>query len=106
ALRQGHFVAPGAARLPAVLVQQVGGGGQRVGYRVPDVAPAVAVDVDGIGLVAGGNELGVAHSARPRSLQVALVDVAALQDLQGGDELGAGELGALLVGIGQRRQRA
>ncbi len=32
--------------------------------------------------------------------------VAALQDLQRRDQLRAGELGALLVGIGERRQRA
>jgi hypothetical protein len=37
---------------------------------------------------------------------MALVDVAGLQDLQRGDELCAGELGAPLVGIGQGRQRA
>ena len=36
---------------------------------------------------------------------MALVDVARLQDLQRGDQLGARELGAALVGIGERRQR-
>ncbi len=37
---------------------------------------------------------------------MAFVDVAALQDLQRGDQLRAGEFGAALVGIGERRQRA
>ena len=54
ALRQAHLDAPGLAAGPAGAGEVVGGGGERVGRVVgPDVAAAVAGEVDGVGEVGG-----------------------------------------------------
>lgn len=60
--------------------------------RCPDVAATVAVEVDRVGVVGGGNELGLAHGAGPGAAHPLGADVAALEDLQGGEQLGASEL--------------
>src|SRR5690606_6782454 len=106
AWRQHHLVAPGAAALPAIPVKQIRSRRQRIGHGVPDVPLAVAVHVDGVGLVTGGDELGMAHGARPGALQMAFVYVARLQDLECRNQLRAGKFRALLVGVTQGGQRA
>ena len=78
----------------------MGGRGQGVGAGVPDVAAAVAVEVHRVGQVGGGNELGLAHGAGPGAAQAGAADVAALQDLQGRQQLVFGETWAAAF-IGQ-----
>ena len=63
--RQGDLAAPGRAGGPARGLEIVGGRGQRVGHRLPDVAPAVLVEVDRVRGVGRGDELRVAHGAGP-----------------------------------------
>ena len=46
-------------------LQRVGGGGERIRNRVPDVALAVAVEIDGVLLEVLRHELGIAHGACP-----------------------------------------
>ena len=67
---------------------------------------AVAVEIDGIGLVGGRDELGVAHRTGPGAGHAARADIAALQDLQRRDQLRAAIFGAAAALIGERRQRA
>ena len=84
-MRQRDLVTPGLAPLPAVLFQQVSGGGERVGSGVLDIAQAFFVGVNGMGLVAGRDELGMAYRAGPRADQMAFIDIARLQDLERSD---------------------
>jgi hypothetical protein len=46
--RRVHLVGPAQAALPALVDELLGGGGERVGHRVPDVGAAVAVEIDGV----------------------------------------------------------
>ena len=47
-LRHAHFLQPGLAALPAEADQEIGGGGERVGNAVDQIAAAVAVEIDGV----------------------------------------------------------
>src|SRR5262249_57485743 len=69
-----------------VLVEVVGGRRDHVGYRVDNVAAAVAVEVDGVALERGRHELGRAESAGPRALEMIRLDVAARENLQRGEK--------------------
>src|SRR5262249_23236743 len=88
---QGHLIAPGLARLPICVLEIACGGGERVRNVVPDVALAISVIVDGKALIGGGDELGVTHGPGPRAVHLLDRDVAALGDLERGDQLLAGE---------------
>ena len=105
ALRQDHFLGPAHAALPAAPVQQVGGRGQGIGVRAPDVALAVAVEVDGRGAVAGRDELGLAHGAGPGALQLGAGDLARIDDLEGRDQFALGPGASAAVG-GEADHRA
>ena len=63
--RQFHFVTPGLARLPVLAAQEIGGRGQRLNRRVPDIALAVAVIIHGEFEIVGWNQLGVPHCPCP-----------------------------------------
>ena len=89
ALRQLHLVAPGLPAIPALRFERVGGRGERVRDRVPDVALPVAVEVDGELLEVFRHELRVAHSTCPGALELSARGVALLDDLERGDQLRA-----------------
>ena len=80
-----------SARVPAVLLQEVGDGREDVGQRAPDVAPAVAVEVLRVAQVGRGHELRLPQRAGPRSLQPGELDVAAVEDGERVEQLGAKE---------------
>ena len=65
ALRHLDFVTPGLTRLPAVLLQVVGGRGNQVADIINNVALAVAVEIDGIPLERGRHELRRSERAGP-----------------------------------------
>lgn len=90
-------LAVGRAGLPAVGLQQVGGGGQHVRHRVAQVDMAVAVVVDAVFDVRAGQELRLADLAGEGALEIVQGQVAALHDLQGGDQLALEQLGAAAV---------
>ena len=104
-LRKQHLVAPGRARYPSGLGEIICGRADRVGKRIPQVASAVAIKIDCIGFIGRGDELRVAHGARPRASHTLDRDVTALQDFESRDELLAPELGAPPVSVSQRCQR-
>ena len=62
---QAHLEAPGFAAAVAGVLQKLGGGGQRVGHGVDDVAPAVAVEVDRAAEEGAGHELRLPEGAGP-----------------------------------------
>ena len=101
--RQLHFETPGLAALPAGLGEEVGGGGERVGGVVHQVALAVTVAIDGEALEGGGHELCVAEGAGPRADQALGRDVTGLQDAHGGIQLAAEE-GLAPAVAGQRAE--
>ena len=57
--------APAALAVPAFRLQVVGHRGEAVGHRAPDVALAVAVEIDGVFAEERGQELRLAERARP-----------------------------------------
>ncbi|MNP74848.1 hypothetical protein D3C76_1717880 [compost metagenome] len=74
---------------------------QGIWRAVPDIPSAIAIEIHRMGVVGGRNELGLAHGAGPRAAHGFRLDVAVLDDLQSGDQLVLGELGAApLVGQG------
>ncbi|MNP00150.1 hypothetical protein D3C76_919360 [compost metagenome] len=72
----------------------MGGRRQGVGGAAPDIASTVAIEVHGVGVVGGRDELGLAHGARPGAQHFLGFDIALLEDLQGGDQLRVSETGA------------
>ncbi len=80
------------------------GGGQGIGRAAPDVAAAVTVEIHGVGVVGGRNELGLAHRPGPRAEHFLRSDIALLQDLQRRDQLCMSKCGATAF-VGQGRQR-
>ena len=103
--RQCHLDRRRQPALPARLGQIIRRRSQRVaGIVRPDVAPAIAGEIDRIGQIGRGNELGMAHGAGPAAGHMRRVDVARLQDLQRRDQLAAEEIAAIAL-IGQGRQR-
>ena len=103
--RQHHLVAPALASLPAVDFQIVGGRGDDIGNQVDHVAPPVAVEIDREALERGRHELRRAEGAGPGADQAVGRDVAALQDVERGEELLA-EIVAAAADAGERRRRA
>ena len=102
--RHVHFLQPRLAAPPAETDQEIGGGGERVGDAVDQVAAAVAVEVDGVLEIVGGGELHAAEFAGPIADHVLHALVAALHDAQGVEQLLAEEFRTAAV-IGERRQR-
>ncbi len=98
ARRQVNLAGPVLAGPPAGLFQEIGAGAQGVRRRVPDVDPAIAVDVDPLGQIFAGLELGLAHGSGPRAGQLRAGDLADRQDAQGVREFGLGPGPAPAVG--------
>ncbi len=96
-LRHVHLLQPGLAALPAEADQEVGGGGERVGHAVDQIAAAVAVEVDGVLEIVGGGELHAAELAGPVADHAVDGLVAALDDAQRVEQLRAEEIGPAAV---------
>ena len=101
--RQAHFVAPRLSRHPATVAELVGGGGECVRHRVPDVLAAVAVEIVGERVVLGRHELREAHGAGPGGFHRCAREEAVLEHLQRMDELVAEHVLAA-AGVGLRGQ--
>ncbi len=65
ARRQDHLHAPRLVRVIVRGGEIVRGRGEHVAEIGPDIAPPVAVMVDGVGEIGGRDELGLPHGARP-----------------------------------------
>ncbi len=63
--RHADLAGPVLPGMPTGQLQKVGAGPQGVGRRGPDVDASVAVDVDALGQVFAGLELGLAHGPGP-----------------------------------------
>jgi len=75
--------------------------GECIGGAVPDIAPAVAVEIHRMGVVGGWDELGLPHGASPGAAHAGGADIAALDDFQRREQLALGEGGAAaLMGQG------
>src|SRR5262249_47651608 len=104
AFRHHDLVTPGLAGDPAVLLEVVRGRRDHVGYRVDNVAAAVAVEVAGVALERRPHELGRAESAGPRALEMIRLDVAARENLQRGEKFLA-EIILVAADKGESRRR-
>ena len=92
ARRHAHLEAPGLAGLPAGALEIVGGGRQRVGHAVDQIAAPVAIAVHRDALVGAGHELGLPERAGPRAGQPIKGQIARLQQRQGRQQFAAEEL--------------
>src|SRR5262249_55773988 len=86
-MRHDDLVAPALPRHPTIGFQVVGGGGDHVRRGIDDVAPAIAVEINGVALERWGHELRGAEGARPRAHEMLGSDVAALENFQGRKKL-------------------
>ena len=94
---QRDLLAPGLAVAPARLRQIVGDGAEHVGLAGPDVAPAVALEVDRVAQVAGRHELRLAHRACIGAGHRRGHDIAMIQDLQRGQQFASEKAGSAAV---------
>ena len=97
------LASPALAVLPAVAAHVVGDRGEDVRGGRPDVAPAVAIVVLGECQVTRGHELQLTHRAGPRALHARQIDVAAVEDLERGEQFAAEERRAPRI-PGERRE--
>jgi len=100
-----HLLQPGLAPPPAVLGEQVRRRGEHVRDAMDEVAPTVAVEVDGVFEIRGRRELRLADFAGPGADHLGRRKVAALDHPQGVEQLLAEHLGTSTV-VGERHQRA
>src|SRR5262249_29794928 len=91
--------------LPAVSLQEVSGRGQHVRHAALEVATAIAVEVDGVLVVAGGQKLCVSDFAGPTAAHLCDRQVAALEDAQGIEQMASEKIRSPAI-VGQCRQRA
>ena len=103
--RHLHLVGPAHAALPAELDEMIGDGAEHIRHRGPDVALAVAVEVDRVFVEARGQKLRLAHRAGPGRAHVRERDVALFEHLQREQKLLA-ELLLAAPEICLRRERA
>ncbi len=103
-MRQHDFVRRRLARPPAAVAQEIGRRGEDVGQRAEQIAPAVAVVVDGVAGEGRGHELGVAEGAGPGAFHGGGVDAVDGHHAQRLDQLGGEEFRTPLV-AGQGGQR-
>ena len=103
--RDHDFVAPGLAAGPADLTEIVGGRGDQIRHRIDDVAMAVIVEVDGITLERRRHELRRAEGAGPGTDQPVRRHIAAIDDIQRGEEFVA-EISLAPADAGERGGRA
>ena len=70
-----------------------------------EVAPAIAIAIDGEPRIGGGNELRLPEGAGPGAVEIIELQVAAADQLQGRQELAPPEVAPSVPGAGQGRQR-
>ena len=90
---------------PAIGLEQIGGRGQHIWNGMAQIDMAVAVVVDAVLDVRRRQKLCLADLAGIGADEIAQRQIAALDDLQGGDKLALEQLGAAAV-MRQRRHRA
>ncbi|MNX63084.1 hypothetical protein D3C86_940730 [compost metagenome] len=83
---KAHFIAPGQLWIPARALQEVGGGRQRVGHAIDQVAAAIAIEINRQPQIGRRHELRLAECARPGPHQTFRCDVLVLDDFQSGEE--------------------
>ena len=66
-----HLLEPRLTRLPAMMLQEIGGGGEHVRHALHEIALAVAVIVDGEVEIVARHELRLPDLARPCALHLA-----------------------------------
>src|SRR5690606_24098022 len=71
---------PGAAALPTVAFQEIRGRGEDVGHRVDEIAPAIAVEVDGVLDIGAWQKLRVPDFTGPAAAKLRRSHIAALDD--------------------------
>ena len=91
--------------MPAGGLEVVGGRGECVSGRIPDIPSAVAVKVHRVLVVGGGDKLRLPHGAGPGAKHAIGFDVTVLQDIQCGQQLVVRKAGAAAF-MGQGGQRA
>ena len=104
-VRDLHLAAPGVPVVPAGLGEIVGDRSEHIRRGGPDVAPAVAVVVDGTSEIAGWHELALAHRAGPGAHHLRRRHVTLVDDAQRLQQLLAEERRAPAL-VRQGRQRA
>src|ERR1700677_4001976 len=87
-------LAPGLARTPAGARQEIGDRTQYIGFAVPDIAAAVAVEIDREAQVTGRHELRLSHCASIGPGHSLRRDITVIQDLQRRDQFFAKERAA------------
>ena len=92
--RHRDLASPGALPVPSIRLEIVRDGRDHVGRGLPDVAPAVIVEVDRVGKVTRRHELRLSHRAGPRAGHRFGLDVAARDHGQRVEELPPEEIGA------------
>ena len=102
--RHGDFLQPRLAALPADALEVIGGGSERVGRALDQIAAAVAVEVDAVFDVIGRRELHAAELAGPVAVHFVEPLIAALDDAQRIHQFGTEMIAAPAV-ISKRRQR-
>ncbi len=63
--RHMRLKSPALAALPAILFEVIGNRRQRIGHRIPNIAPAVAIEIDGKSQKAARQELRMPQRAGP-----------------------------------------
>ena len=101
--RQFHLPPPGPPAPPAGTLKIIGRRGEHIGKAVPQVAPTVAIGVNGKVLISRWNKLKISHCPSPRPFYLQ-GHVAAAHDCQGGQELAPEKPAAARI-MGQRRHR-
>ena len=85
--RRTYLIGPAQARLPALVGQLLRRRSKRVRHGIPDVAPAIAVEIDGVAVEFRRQELGEPHRAAPGAAHVGKAHLPFLQHFQRQQEL-------------------
>jgi hypothetical protein len=87
--RHAHFLHPGLAGLPAVLAQEICRRGEYIGNAAAQVAPAIAIKINSAFIIVVGEELGLANFPGPGTAHFIGVQIATLDEFEGGHQLRA-----------------
>ena len=76
----GHFFQPRLARPPAKAAHEIGGGSERVRRGVDEIDAPIAIIINALGEVEGGQELELPQFPRPRPAHLFELKIAARDD--------------------------
>src|SRR5437879_1030389 len=82
-----HLIGPAHTGLPALVDELLRGRGQRIRHRMPDVDPAVAVEIDAVLVILRRQELRVPGGAGPGRAKIIARHRALTENLQRENEL-------------------